>query len=155
MRVVASSLLVAALLNCADAPFFVPALTAPVTGHVIVQPDHLSPGDTAFITVSVTNPSPEAVTIQFGSTCQLGYEAETLDGEVVAPLGPVCGQAITYLTLAPRETKTAEFRWLGDNSVAGGALLPPGTYRVYGVLEAWPPHRITAPALVEIVPSNR
>lgn len=76
--------------------------------------------DSVRITLTVTNPVPYDVTVEFPSTCQVGYQIETPEGEVLGPHF-ACGQAITERTF---HAGPEAFSWYWRPTVA------PGSYRV-------------------------
>jgi hypothetical protein len=122
--------------------------------QVAVEPRAFRPGETATITVSVTNRGAGG-TVCFSNGCVVADQVRDRRGEVVAPLGFVCTQHAPCFDMAAGEIWTATFRWQGDRyDVATGAFvrLPPGTYEVYGGLDAMSFSRPSTPVRVELLP---
>lgn len=80
---------------------------------IAVSPARIQVGDSARVTVTLTNRTDAPVTLHFGSGCQLHYEVTTLAGDPVPPQGGgyMCTAALTTLSLEPGETETQHFRW--------------------------------------------
>jgi hypothetical protein len=78
-----------------------------------VAPGEISPGDTALITVALTNRADTAVTLSVASGCQLHYRLFDAAGRELPKEGGgyACIAMITSLRLAPSETVTREFPW--------------------------------------------
>lgn len=80
---------------------------------ITVSPTRIQVGDSARVTVTLTNRSDAPITLHFGSGCQLHYEVRTPAGDSVPPEGGghACTQALTSLSLQPGETSAQHFRW--------------------------------------------
>ena len=115
------------LLGCSNELFLSPDL--PLNLEVSLDRQVLTPGDTVRITLTITNPGPSYVTIQFPTTCQLSFEVRSPAGVRVAPWDLACGQAITSRTFSPG-VETAEFTWSGEPTPRSPGRVAPGEYLV-------------------------
>jgi hypothetical protein len=106
--------------GCADATsgtdrrsFLGQPLDAGLELGIAVAPSRMGIGDTATVTVSVTNRSGIRRSLAFPSGCTLHYTVEGLDGQEVFPEGGglVCAAVITELALAPGERREIRTRW--------------------------------------------
>lgn len=105
-----------------------------VVVEVRVAPTTIRPGETATITVRVTNTSPAPKTLEFPSSCQTSYEFLDGAGKVVGAAMEMCAQVLTSRTLAGGESFTDDHSW-GRRPIDTPQLAP-GTYRVRGILLA-------------------
>ena len=83
--------------------------------------------------VTLTNDSPSAIVLHFGSSCQILPYIRDDRGAVVLPAGGgwACLTVLTQLALSAHQSVTREFVWTGGTSFSSGVpqrLLPPGTY---------------------------
>ena len=102
---------------------------APIAVRVLLEPSLVPAGGTVRITVTATNTSGAARTLQFSSGCTTDYELLDTSGRVVAGGDQMCAQALTQETLGPGESLT------GTHVLARGMPpIAPGVYRVRGVL---------------------
>jgi len=118
---------VVSLLGCSNELLLSPDL--PLKLEVSLDRQVLTPGDTARITLTITNPSLSSRTIQFPTTCQLSFQVRSPLGVPVAPLDLACGGAITYRTFSPG-VETAEFTWSGEPTPRSPGRVAPGEYLV-------------------------
>lgn len=102
---------------------------APIAVRVLLEPS-LVPADGALrITVTATNTTSAARTLEFSSGCTTDYELLAASGAVVAESGQMCTQALTQETLGAGESLT------GRHVLQRGMPpIAPGVYRVRGVL---------------------
>ncbi|HKR56480.1 MAG TPA: BsuPI-related putative proteinase inhibitor [Gemmatimonadales bacterium] len=107
-----------------------------------VDRDSISSGQRVNLTVTLTNSSPDPVTLHLDQGCAsvLPYVSDVL-GKVLVPSGGwVCPAELTTLSFAPGESKQWTFAWAGGSlspselPEAGG--LPPGEYYFYATLAA-------------------
>ena len=113
--------------------------------------------ETVVIHVSAHNPTTR--TLQFdGGGCLLQFEIHDPTGQVVAPDIVVCPSVLRHVRLEPGDSLTTDFRWYGErwtNTFPQGApppeLLPPGRYRIYGVLDAIGDRQRSAARCVELI----
>jgi hypothetical protein len=108
--------------------------SAETSVDVRVAPPTVRSGETATITVQVTNTSAAAKTLQFTSSCRTSYEFLDADGKVVGSSVEMCAQVMTALKLGAGGSFTDVHTW-GRRPV-DAPQLKPGTYRVRGVLLA-------------------
>jgi hypothetical protein len=113
--------------------------------------------DTLVIHVRAANPT--ADTLRFdGSGCLLQFKIYDAAGELVAPAQLACPASLEHVRLAPGDSLTADFRWYGErwtNAFPRGApppeLLPPGRYRIYGILDAIDDQQRSDPRTVALI----
>ena len=102
-------------------------------------------GETVTFTLSVTNPTDESLTLASGSGQQYDFIVQDVPGAEVWcwSHGRFFTQALTSLTLQPRETRTFTEWW--DQRSNAGQQVSPGMYTVTGVLTTIPNQRRTDP----------
>lgn len=110
------------------------AVNGAASVEVTVTPSTVRAGETATVSVRVTNTSAAAKTLQFTSSCLTSYEFLDADGNVVGSAAEMCAQVMTTRTLGAGESFTDDHSW-GRRPV-DTPQLKPGTYRVRGVLLA-------------------
>ena len=119
------------------------ALQTPIAGGLsigaTVTPSTLALGDTALITVSLTNTADTAVVLRFPTGCQVHYAVEDAAGSPAPDEGGGygCTQAVTTLVVAPGATERREFRWTHTRYTyppQARAFLAAGSYRVVPIL---------------------
>ena len=130
-RALAAGVLVAAAAGCRTSAIYVPA----VKMQVAAQPAEVRAGDTVRIAVTLRNPRPDTVLLEFGRDCQVSINVLDDTGRAVAApdeesecLAPGGGR----LVLAPGETWQAHGAWRATGP--GGDPLPAGTYSIGAVL---------------------
>jgi hypothetical protein len=104
---------------------------------VAVSSATMRPGDTAQVTVRVTNLRPRDVVLNFGSGCQVMFAVEDSAGSSVGPEW-LCSAVLTSLRLAPGASSTRTIPWetvTFSYQPTTRHPLPAGTYRVYAELE--------------------
>ncbi|HWZ28485.1 MAG TPA: hypothetical protein VNX15_07980 [Gemmatimonadales bacterium] len=112
-----------------------------VTLSASVNRTEIKSGEPVIMTVSLTNPNPDAVTLTV-SGCPIRPYVATLAGAVVMPSGGswVCTAQISRLTLGPGETQQQAFEWARASGLATELpevpSLPPGVYNFYATLVA-------------------
>ena len=104
----------------------------PIAVRVAVDPSVVPADGSMRITVTATNATSAARTLQFSSGCTTDYELLDPGGAVVAESGQMCTQALTQETLAPGQALTGTH--VLARGVRGMPPTSPGTYRVRGVL---------------------
>lgn len=102
-------------------------------------------GETVTVTLAVTNPTDERITVSIGSGLQYDFIVQDVPGAELWrwSRGRAFTQALTSLTLQARETRSFTERW--DQRSNAGSLVAPGTYTVTGVLATIPNERRTDP----------
>lgn len=102
--------------------------------QLAVQPTDVRAGDTVRLAVTVVNPRPDTVVLDFGQECQVSYLVLDDTDRVVDPtdadahcIAPGEGR----LVLAPGATWRADAEW---RVARGGDPLPPGSYRITAIL---------------------
>lgn len=110
-----------------------------LVNHVDLDRTRLVRGDTMQITVTVTNPTLHAVTVQGSSSCFVTFDVLDATGAVAYPRGRVCTSDLASRTIAPLVTETTEFTWTGEELVVEHGTLvyrpfPAGHYRITGGL---------------------
>jgi hypothetical protein len=115
----------------------------------------LLPGETATLTVSVTNPFEEDVLLTFPTACQAVVFVRDSRGRVTTPASGryVCVSVPSSLLLAPGETKTFTSVWGGgvEFGAAGTSeRVPPGSYYVSAELRADQIHAIAFPITIVV-----
>ncbi len=96
-------------------------------------------GDTATLLFRLRNLGPKAITLRFGSTCQVfPHVARQETGEPVYPSGglPVCGAMVTYLTIPAQGERLIPLQVRGrtGTEAARRQVLTPGDYVAYSTL---------------------
>jgi len=128
----ATALVIVLLAACRDTP------TAPDGGlnvAVAASPTSIRAGQTTSISVTVTNRTSRARTIET-NPCPPRFQIATPDGTVVGPGGSICNALSIQRTLQPGESFTFHRDWSGDtgSGLPGTTrtMLAPGTYYVVG-----------------------
>lgn len=129
-RAFVAGVLAIAVAGCRTAGIYVPA----VRMQVAAQPAEVRAGDTLRIAVTLVNPRPDTVLLEFGPECRVSFMVlDETDRAVTAPendarcIAPGGGR----LALAPGGTWRAQGAW---RATRGGEPLPPGSYSVGAVL---------------------
>jgi hypothetical protein len=110
-------------------------------------------GEAIAVTLVVTNPTDAPITLNFSSGQQYDFIVRDAMGAEVWRWSRGRGfiQALTALTLQPRETELFTERWDQRRNVGQeGQPVPPGAYSVTGVLTSSPNARTTDPAAFTI-----
>ena len=113
-------------------------------------------GQADTLTFRLRNLTPSSVSLTFGSSCQLlPFIEDAGDGVVYPPGGSYgCLTVITTLSLPPFGVRVITQEVRGDtlSTAAPGAVLPPGSYRGYAVLQSnsRQPELRSAPVAFEI-----
>ena len=128
-----SSLLV---LSCTQTPTETSGLSLEATISSPIVPI----GQTSTLTFRLHNLTSRSVSLTFSSSCQvLPFIEDVRDGVVYPPGGAYgCFAVITTITLPPFGEKviTQAVRGYTLSIAAPGAVLPPGSYRGYAVLQS-------------------
>ncbi len=122
-----------------------------IVTEVRVTPTEFHAGDTVQIAVSACNRAGLPATLQFSSGCLLLFEVRDAAGALVAPKDIVCTANAPTVTLHPGECLDRHFSWSGAEGIGGGKTLPPGEYRVSGVLTAAGKHPASEPVAIKIL----
>ena len=150
-----TALLLPALFACVEeapvAPFPVQDLVATITA----SDRDLQVGETATLTVSLTNPFDETVQLTFPTSCQAVVFIRDSRGRVTTPASKqyVCDALSSVLILAAGETKTFTTLWGGgvEFGAAGSSeRVPPGSYYASGELRADQTHAIAFPITIVV-----
>ena len=133
-------LVAAAMLACAHEPL-APSSGAGVSLSLSVSREVIQAGQLDTITIVLRNTTNRAVTLSFGSGCQLLPYIADARGTVVLPSGGawMCTAIVTTLTLAPGETRSSILVWTGTTEFASEMplrSLPPGRYSIWARLPA-------------------
>jgi ABC-type Fe3+-hydroxamate transport system substrate-binding protein len=109
-------------------------------------------GDTMHLTVTVRNPTASPVTVSGSSSSLLAFRALDAQGRVLAASDRISTLDLIRRTVPARGTLTRALVWTGNAASGEGplALVPPGEYRVVGVLNAVEGEQVSAPALVQV-----
>ena len=86
-------------------------------------------------TVRLRNTTDSAITLTFGSTCQLLLYITDSAGTVVIPPVYSCGQSETHLYLEPRQPAFESYEWAGGDWLSSGDPAPNGTYFAVGQVD--------------------
>lgn len=122
---------------CAATPTS-PVQTGPVSLTAQIDRATLAPGATAVVTFRLANASSDAVTLDFGSSCQVvPYIAKRPDNDVVYPPGGGwgCLTVITHMTLAPHSVTVTELRVRAGETAQGIVGLQAGEYVFFARLD--------------------
>lgn len=95
--------------------------------------NELGRGEPVTLRIRVKNEGTQAITLNFNSTCQVVPFISDARGAHVIPEGGTygCGDALTYLSLAPGQSEEREYVWTGATefvSQRSPPQLPPGRY---------------------------
>lgn len=110
------------------------------------------PGDTIHLAVTVFNQSRVPVEVTGSSSCLLAFHVLDRSGQPVAASDRVCTRDLYQRTIPARGSVTQSLVWAG-NTVSGIdrlPMLPTGTYRVVGVLNASEGRLHSAPTAVKL-----
>lgn len=94
-------------------------------------------GATALVTFRLENLTSTAITLDFGSTCQvMPYIARRASGDMVHPADGswMCATMLTELTVPPNGVTTTELRVTGGAGTGEVVGLPAGEYVVFARL---------------------
>jgi hypothetical protein len=126
--------------------------------EVTVTPAALDTGDTALVTVTLTNGAGRPIEFQ-AHGCPVYFAVFEEGGRQVAPSRLGCPLVPARIALTTGEVLRYEFEWLGEpwsNGRSAGQpfpqLLPPGRYTVRGVLALESSERFSAPVRVDLFP---
>jgi hypothetical protein len=123
------SLLFLTVVGCRDA-------TAPeerLVLEAVVSPSQVAPGTPFTVTIGVSNPTEYEISVTSPTSCHLAFEViDTHDRRVSQGTTMGCRMAYTTLVLGSGETWDVTLNWsaVSDDAVP----LPPGVYRVRGIL---------------------
>ena len=118
-----------------DAPPGAPRVTepaAPIAVRVAVDPSLVAANGSVRITVTATNTTGAARTLQFSSGCTTDFELLDASCAVAWRSAQMCTQALTEETLGAGESLTG--RHVLERDAPGTMSIAPGVYRVRGVL---------------------
>ncbi len=126
---------------------------AGLTLSLAVSRSQLRAGDLDSITISLVNNNDHAVSLSFGSGCQILPYVTDARGTTVLPGGGgwTCTMAISKLDLAAGERHTGVLVWSGSSAFASEMPmrpLPSGVYSVFAVLSAGEVRLATSPVNV-------
>jgi hypothetical protein len=140
MNIAAFAVLIALGFACAarpPAPQGAPGQSAHVRLTAEADRTDVAPGTPAVVTFRLENLTSTAITLDFGSTCQvMPYVARRASGDVVHPADGswMCATMLTELTLPPNGVTTTELRVASGAASGETAGLPPGEYAVFARL---------------------
>lgn len=119
--------------GCASAPTL-PPQTGPVRLTAAINRAQIARGGTATVSFRLQNVTSRAVTLEFGTGCQvMPYVLRSPANEVVYPEGGgwVCTMALTEMTLAPNSVTVTELTVLASDPPADPPGLPPGRFAFF------------------------
>ena len=133
--------LVLAAVGCHQEAVLAPNAASRLGLSVAVSASSVMAGQPDTITITLANSAPDAVTLHFGSGCQILPYIADAHGTLVLPGGGgwMCTAALSQRTLAPHQTQTLRFVWTGSTTFASEMPLlplPSGLYYVFATLEA-------------------
>ena len=100
-----------------------------------IHPTEVSVGDSVVIEWVLRNRTSHPVSLRFSDTCQLGVRLETEAGEYVWYSPQACGQIVTYILIAARDSVIERYELQTANSPGTKQWsYQPGRYRVIGTL---------------------
>lgn len=140
MNTAAFAVMLALATGCATRPTSpqgAPGQGAPLRLTAQADRADVAAGATAVVTFRLENLTSTAITLDFGSTCQvMAYVARRASGEVMHPADGswVCATMLTELTLPPDGVNTTELRVTGGSGTGEVVGLPPGEYVVFARL---------------------
>ncbi|HTE19007.1 MAG TPA: BsuPI-related putative proteinase inhibitor [Armatimonadota bacterium] len=129
-RLALAAVVLIAAAGCRTSAIYVPA----VRTQLAAQPAEVRAGDTVRLAVTITNPRPDTVLLEFGEECRVSFNVlddadrpighEDTDARCIVP-------GAGRLVLAPGETWRGEAAWQASR---GGDPLPAGAYTIAAVL---------------------
>ena len=135
------ALLLPAIFACVEKAPITPFPRQVIPTTITASDTDLQPGETATLTISITNTLEEEVRLTFPTSCQAIVFIRNENGRITTPPNGqyFCAAVPSSLTLAPGETKTFTRDWGGgvDFGAAGTSeRLPPGSYFASGELRS-------------------
>jgi hypothetical protein len=109
-----------------------------LTLEASVSSPSIALGQTDTLRYRLRNLTTRSISLTFASACQFAPFIEKANDGVAYPVGgQVCATVITHLTLPPSGEHTFTLIVLGDTVPAmfAGAVLPPGSYQGYAVVQ--------------------
>jgi hypothetical protein len=102
---------------------------------VSVSPGQARVGDTVYVAVSARNITGAPLRLSFLGPCSVSYEVLDDNGTAVAPETPL-RPIIDFIPTVPAGASIGlTFPWRGERHPGTGTFLPPGVYRVRGLLD--------------------
>lgn len=124
-----AALLGIAAAGCRPSSIYVPAVQMQLAAH----PTEVRAGDPVRIAVTVTNPHPDTVLLEFGPECRVSFTVLDASDRAVGPRdADACMAPGGRLVLAPGQAWQTEAAWRALG--ADGAPLAPGAYAVAAAL---------------------
>jgi hypothetical protein len=92
-------------------------------------------GDTVLVGVNAVNVTGAPLSLGFLGPCSVSFEVLDGAGAVVAPETPLC-PIIDFVPIVAAGARIGvTFPWRGERQPGTGSFLPPGVYRVRGLLD--------------------
>jgi hypothetical protein len=150
-----SVLLLAAVAGCVEEAPVTPFPRQVIPAVITASDRALQPGETATLTVSLTNTLDEEVRLTFPTSCQAIVLIRDSRGRVTTPASGdyLCAEVPSSFTLAPGQTKTFDSVWGGgvEFGAAGTSeRVPPGEYYASGELRSEGYLAIAFPILIVV-----
>ena len=135
------ALLLPAVAACVEEATITPFPQQVIPTTITTSDTDLQPGETATLTISITNTLEEQVQMTFPTSCQAVVFIRNDNGRVTTPPNGqyLCAAVPSSLILAPGETKTFTREWGGgvDFGAAGTSeRVPAGSYYASGELRS-------------------
>jgi hypothetical protein len=148
-------MLIPAVLACVEEAPIAPFPRQVIPATITSSDTDLEPGETATLTISLTNTLEEEVQLTFPTSCQAIVFIRDERGRVTTPPNGqyLCAAVPSLLTLAAGETKTFTREWGGgvDFGAAGTSeRVPPGSYYASGELRSEGYLAIAFPILIVV-----
>jgi hypothetical protein len=126
-----------------------------IPAAITASDSDLQPGETATLTVSLTNTLEEEVRLVFPTQCQAIVFIRNSQGRVTTPASGnyTCASVPSTLVLAVGETRTFDMQWGGgvEFGAAGTSQrVPPGEYFASGEMRADGYHAIAFPITIVV-----
>jgi len=150
-----TALLLLGVFACVEEATVTPFPVQDLVATITTSDRDLQPGETATLTVSVTNPFEEEVQLTFPTSCQAVVFIRDSRGRVTTPASRqyLCAAVSSVLILAAGETKTFTSVWGGgvEFGAAGSSdRVPPGSYYASAELRSDQTHAIAFPITIVV-----
>jgi hypothetical protein len=155
MNRLAISFLVLCCVGCVEKAAVTPFPEQVIPATITTSDDELLPGETATITVTLTNTIDEVVQLTFPTQCQALVFIRNSNGRVMTPENGTweCASVPSSVTIDVGKTKTYNLEWGGgiEFGPAGTSpRVPPGSYLASGELRADGYHAIAFPITIVV-----
>ena len=155
MNRLAIAFLVLSGVGCVEEATVTPFPEQVIPATITTSDNDLQPGETATITVTLTNTLDEDIQLTFPTQCQALVFIRNSDGRVMTPENGTweCATVPSSVSIAVGKAKTYNLEWGGgiEFGPAGTSpRVPPGSYLASGELRADGYHAIAFPITIVV-----